>query len=116
MSEDIHLFSNGTEWDIWESRNCDRCVKQGACDLADAIFDDSIVHDLEHGDVLPETAARLGYSEAEHGGTVGWPCKERRADAEPTTTAATEMVKSGADMLPGFEDVAPKPADRRYPG
>jgi hypothetical protein len=112
MSDGIHLFSNGFEGDCWQERNCDRCVKQDACDLQDALHQDSIIHDLPCGSVTLETASRLGYTDA-YWNVLGWPCAERRADKEPPTPAATEMVKAGAGMLPGFADIAAKPAERR---
>jgi hypothetical protein len=39
--------------------------------------------------------------------------KARQADKEPPTPAATEMVKAGAAMLPGFDEAAQRPAERR---
>src|SRR5688572_19600475 len=99
----IHLFSNGTEWDIWEARNCRHCIKEPQCDLADAIFSDGVVTPgLYQGQVTPETAARLGYTD-ERVGILNSPCKERQADAAPPTPAATQMKIAGAQPLPGFD-------------
>lgn len=113
-SRGIHLFSNGSEFECWEARNCARCVKESNCDLLSALFTDGLAEGLYQGQVTPETAARLGYTD-EYIGVLGWPCKERRADAEPPTPAAREMRKAGADMLPGFDVVPVRTVDRGYP-
>jgi hypothetical protein len=102
--EGIHLFSNGTEFDIWESRNCSRCIKEPTCDLLNKLFTDGLEDGLYQGQVLPETAARLGYSD-EYQGQYGWPCAERQAQADPPPPAAREMRKAGGVMLPGFDAV-----------
>lgn len=113
MSEqpkNIHLFSSGFEWDNWQARNCDRCIKNPTCELQDAIFSDELIHDIPNGSVTPETAEALGYSD-EYIGVLGWPCKERQTDAAPPTPAAVEMKKAGVAQLPGFDDVPERPAD-----
>ncbi len=56
---------------------------------------------MYQGQVFPETAERLGWSD-EYIGVLGWPCKEKRADNEPPTPAAVEMRNAGATLLPGF--------------
>lgn len=115
MSDGIHLFSNGFEFECWTERNCDHCVKDiMTCDLVAALFDDSEIHGLPSGNVTTETAERLGYTD-EYIGVLGWPCKERQTDAEPPTPAAHEVRAAGAVMLPGFGDVAVKPVTRGYP-
>lgn len=102
----VHLFSNGTEFEWWQARNCQRCVRESSCNLYDALFTDGLLPGLYQGQVTSETAARLGYTDA-YLGVLGWPCAERQADAEPVAPAAVEMVMAGADMLPGFEGAAP---------
>ncbi len=105
----VHLFSSGFEWDNWEARNCDRCVKQSDCDLQDAFFLDSLDHGLPDGNVTLDTADRAGYSD-EYIGVLGWPCKERTTEPVAPSgpaPAVVEMRKAGAAMLPGF---GPAPA------
>jgi hypothetical protein len=117
MSEGIHLFSNGTEFEIWEHNNCSRCVKEPTCDLLAALFTDGLAEGMYQGQVLPETAARLGYSEAEHGGRAGWLCKERQThDTQPPAEQQPEpwpppAVEGEPVPLPGF-DVPERPAER----
>lgn len=72
MSERVHIFSNGFEWDHWEAANCDRCVKEPTCDLLRGGIAESFVS----GDFAPATAARMGYT-PDLSSTLGWPCKER---------------------------------------
>jgi hypothetical protein len=112
MAEGIHIFSNGFEFRCWEERNCARCVKGSGpdqlptCDLLAALFTDGLLDGLYQGQVLPETADRLGYTD-EYLGVLGWPCKEREPGAPGQTPepapAQREMVKAGAAQLPGFE-------------
>ena len=105
MTERIHLFANGYEYDNWEARNCDRCVKAptaswgGACDLNDAITE-AMVTD---GTFAPEIVARFGWKPEYHA-VLGWPCKEFQAEGkiEPKP-AAREMADAGAAHLPGME-------------
>jgi hypothetical protein len=117
-TEAVHLFSNGFEFECWRARNCDRCIKEPTCDLYDALFSDGLQPGLYQGQVLPETAARLGYTD-EYEGVLGWPCLERRpgapGDAIEETPAAREVRKAGGVMLPGFESVAVKSDGERYP-
>ena len=37
-------------------------------------------------------------------------------DVAPPEPAAHEVAQAGGQQLPGMEDVAPKPAEGRYPG
>lgn len=108
-SKGIHLFSSGFEWDNFEARNCSKCVKEPTCDLILAMFGGGVINDLPVGSVTAEVAERLGWSD-EYIGVLGWPCKERQADAAPPTPAATAMKQAGASMLPGF-DVPARPAE-----
>lgn len=64
--EPFDLFSNGTEYDRWMARNCERCTKSGdvseagssPCELFEAIANNAC------GDAIPEPlAVRLGYCE-----------------------------------------------------
>ena len=112
-TEAVHLFSNGTEFEIWEHNNCSRCVKEPTCDLLAALFTDGLAEGLYQGQVFPETAARLGYSEAEHGGMAAWPCKERRASGETAPPAQHEVARAGTPLLPGLDEVPEKPAEGR---
>ena len=115
MSEHgIHLFSNGSEFEAWRGRNCARCVKEPSCDLYNALFTDSLTHDIPNGNVTAETAERLGYTAACRG-VLGWPCNERQADDGGPKPAAHEVAQAGTDMLPGFDAVALKPDGARYP-
>lgn len=72
------LFSNGSEYRHWQSRNCDRCTKSQMdestgcfpdCELAEAIADNAAGID-----VPPEIQTRLRLDD------LGYPaidCKER---------------------------------------
>lgn len=102
----VHLFSNGFEFECWTEANCAQCPRDYlSCDLASALFDDSLTHDLPSGNVTEATAARLGYTE-DFLGHLGWPCKERETVAswpDGVPPAADEMAKAGATPLPGFD-------------
>ncbi len=99
-TERVHIWSNGTEFDIWESNNCCKCIKRdamttwGVCELRDAISM-SMIEDCKFA---PEIAARLG-----HAGEPWFWCSERRTDEEGPKPAALEMAEAGALPLPGFE-------------
>lgn len=118
--EAIHLFSNGSEFDFWESGNCPGCVKRRTCDILDALFTDSITHDLPNGSVTPETAERIGYTH-DRRNDLRWTCKERQERSfepphEPAPSPAVrEMRRAGAAMLPGLDQVPEKPAERGQP-
>lgn len=67
MTEDttrVWTFSNGTEFDVWSERNCERCSKmydpetlESLCDLEVAIFEAG----AGDGTVSKEIADRLGW-------------------------------------------------------
>lgn len=111
----VHLFSNGFEFECWTERNCDRCVRFPNCDLLAALFTDGLAEGMYQGQVTPETAERLGYTD-EYIGVLGWPCKERQAQDAPPAPAAVEMVKAGAEMLPGFDATTPPTTGARGGG
>jgi hypothetical protein len=90
-------WSNGTEWLIWESNNCDRCVKQATCDLPSSAW-------LEGG-LTAETAARMGWQD-EYQETGRWFCAERELPDAPPKPAALVMAEAGAQQLPGMEAVS----------
>ena len=101
MNERVHIWSNGTEFMIWEENNCSRCVKAptanwgGACDLNDAIA----VACIDDGTFAPEVATRLGYA-----GEPRFWCKEFQGRGKPEPKpAAREMADAGMPMLPGLE-------------
>lgn len=100
MSEGIHLFSNGTEFEWWHEKNCGSCVKEPTCELYNALFTDSLTHGLPSGNVTAETAEALGYR-PEYLGVLDWPCKARQTET-PQPSGAREMAEAGAAMLPGF--------------
>jgi hypothetical protein len=102
-SERVHIWSNGTEFMIWEKNNCGRCVKattedsDGCCDLDDAIG----LACLGDGLLAPEIATRLGYA-----GEPFFFCKEFQGRGKPEPKpAAREMRDAGATPLPGFDSV-----------
>lgn len=115
-TEGIHLFSNGFEFDVWQGVNCNGCVKQPTCDLYDAIFTDPLTHGVPHGSVTQETAELLGYTSG-YLGVLRWPCKARQIQGHEhfPKPAAHEVSSAGGTMLPGMEDVAVRPDERKYP-
>jgi hypothetical protein len=72
MPEPIRPWANGFEWDCWQERNCDRCSKNDACELQDAI----LIESAWDGVISEATAERVGYSGACFA-VLGWPCRER---------------------------------------
>lgn len=107
MSERSRLWSNGFEFENFEAKNCDRCVKgfnneenEPMCDLFDAIGD-AMVGD---GTFAPEIVARFGWKEA-YRAVLGWPCKEYQAEGPILPKpAAVEMERAGAARLPGMDE------------
>ena len=101
-AERVRIWANGTEFEIWEHNNCDRCVKAptmnwgGCCDLNDAIA----LACVGDGTVAPEIAARLGYA----GSPAFW-CREFQGRGAPAP-AARAVNEVGTQLLPGFEDGA----------
>lgn len=94
-------WSNGTDWEVWSSNNCDRCVKEPTCDLIGSFF-------LEGG-LTAETAQRVGWTAA-YDIDRRWFCAERQTEPAPSKPAAREMADAGATMLPGFD---PTPREAR---
>jgi hypothetical protein len=73
-NQKVRLFSNCSEADRFEQRNCERCQK---VDLYDAksncvLYDAMLFAYWNDGDVNREIADRLGYSQNNQ-----WDCKER---------------------------------------
>lgn len=97
--ERVHIWSNGTEFLIWDDNNCDRCIKRAVCDLSDAITEAY----FGDGTFAPEIAARLGVPED---GRLEWWCKERRTEEQGPDPACVEMARMGAARLPGFDGLA----------
>ena len=85
-------FSNGTEFECWDDRNCDRCVK-GAGNNGDALvcpIEEALTEALfGDGEMRFEMAARMGLHERERTHApdglpyLGWPCKEFEAPDAP---------------------------------
>lgn len=87
MAERVSVFSNGSQYADWQSRNCDRCTKynpekyDGQCDL-DLALGMSYIDD---GLLEQPIAERLGYVEGVAFGlgadgtgfAYGWDCPER---------------------------------------
>ena len=62
MSDDrVHVFSNGTEYEIWRGWNCDECTKSWECPIEDAI----IFASGGDGLISREIAVRMGRVEDE---------------------------------------------------
>lgn len=65
MSERVSVFSCGSQYHDWQSRNCERCMLYNPetyykrCELELAMFDSY----LGNGSLAPEIAERLGYVE-----------------------------------------------------
>jgi hypothetical protein len=95
MNENVaRPWSNGTDWEIWEANNCDRCIKEPTCDLILAAF--------LNGGLTAEMAERMGWKD-EYEITGRWFCAERETEPAPPKPAALEMAEAGAQQLPGFE-------------
>lgn len=77
----IDIFSNGTEYEIWQRRNCEKCRKyvpfselpEEGCEIE---FYLSLGGDTPDG-ISPEFAKRIGYIDRV---TWGWMCNEWEAD------------------------------------
>jgi hypothetical protein len=114
MARGIIPFSNGSEFDWWQSRNCDRCKKYDfdpetyttTCPIAEAIADMAATI----APLTQEMAIRMGYLD-KSGKEVGNDCTERvigRPEPKvppPPLPVDQELKKLGAAMLPGFEGV-----------
>jgi hypothetical protein len=107
MSERIRIFSNGSEHDAWDERNCSQCALKphendlGVCDIFDAIID-SMVTD---GAFSPEIAIRMGFRDACRS-ILGWQCAEFRDAPDGPRPAAHEVAAAGTPCLPGFDTAA----------
>ena len=97
-------WPNGTSWDYWQSRNCDRCPlaydrnnETWACDLEKSIYFNGMVD----GTLPVAIARRLGVPDPL---TDGFACKERLLLERNggTIPADVLMRRAGAPMLPGF--------------
>ena len=75
-TQTVHIFSNGTEWDMWQEYNCARCAKFVYSDVIEECcaieFSFSFGGDTPDG-ISQALADRAGYSEA---GGFPWRCKE----------------------------------------
>ncbi len=105
----IHVFSNGTEFDIWEHNNSSRCVKEPSCDILAALFMDGLEEGLYQGQVKPETAKRLGVPAD---GRERWWCLERQTETDEPTWPPP-LIEGEPVQLPGFDQVDEKPAEQR---
>ena len=76
VKKPIYPFSNGTQFDCWNARNCERCTKydgqtNGLCEISDALT----VAYIDDGTVTPEMSKRMGHEA--HRGDYTWDCPER---------------------------------------
>lgn len=98
-TERVHIWSNGTEFMIWEDNNCDRCVKEPTCEL---VYGPGGIGEAFLGDGLlaATVAARMG-----HTGSAEFFCRERQTEGPVLPKpAAQEMAEAGAAMLPGLDE------------
>jgi hypothetical protein len=104
----VRVFSNGEAYRTWLHNNCRLCVKRPDCPLEEALASACVLD----GTIRSDIAARLGVPAD---GSEQWWCKERQTETSKLLPPARGMQGGGASMLPGFDDVAAKPADTRYP-
>lgn len=79
----ITLFTNIDEYLTWQHNNCDRCVKQPACPLEEAIASACVLD----GTIADDVATRLGVPSD---GRERWWCNEiERATPAPASGAAS---------------------------
>lgn len=66
MHSHVYAFANGTDYEIWESRNCERCIKGARYDELDyrcKIQEGLGVSYLNDGTVSTKTADIIGISD-----------------------------------------------------
>lgn len=109
MSDTKHIrpFGNGEAYRTWLYNNCSPCVKADGCPLEYALSSACVLD----GTITPAIADRLGVPAD---GSERWWCRERQTVASGPPPAAHEVAAAGGAQLPGFEDVAERPAER-YP-
>jgi hypothetical protein len=99
----IYVFSNGSQYTDWTSRNCDRCSKydpegekEFECDIDSALFNAF----WDDGKVTEEIAKRMGYQP----GLYTWACPELAKPQPPAPRLSEEekMLAAGYATLPGF--------------
>jgi hypothetical protein len=112
--EEIIPFANGSEFDHWQERNCNRCKKYdfdnetytSTCQIAEAIADMAAT-------IAPlsrDMAIRMGYMD-KTGKVVGRDCTElvigepEPKVPPPPLPVDQELRKLGMAVLPGFEGV-----------
>ncbi len=80
IDKPIYPFANGSQYDAWTLRNCERCTKArqtdtgpSPCEIEQAL---AVAYCLD-GTVTPEIAKRMALPDYKHRGTYTWDCPER---------------------------------------